>query len=96
MLGARIFRGAWCTECQHEAKRFGIDLMRTIAAERGGMCVSTSYVNSATKLEWECARGHRGLATPNSIRRGHWCARCYFISITTTDKTRRKRRHEVD
>ncbi len=156
MLGARIFRGAWCTECQHEAKRFGIDfmrqlaaghggrcltnsyrntttqlewecalghrwwaypgavvrghwcaacshnaaklgidLMRTIAAERGGMCVSTSYVNSATKLEWECARGHRWLATPNSIRRGHWCARCYFISITTTDKTRRKRRHEV-
>ncbi|WP_232434605.1 hypothetical protein [Burkholderia ubonensis] len=156
MLGARIFRGSWCLECQHEAKRFGIDrmrqlaaehggrclsktyrstntrlewecarghrwsaypgaivrghwcavcgrdanklgidLMRSIAAERGGACISKTYVNSSTRLEWECARGHRWLATPNTIRRGHWCARCYFISVTMTDKTHRKRRHEA-
>ncbi|OMG71450.1 hypothetical protein BW685_20965 [Burkholderia ubonensis] len=40
-------------------------------------------------------RGHRWHATPNTIRQGHWCARCYFISITSTEKTRRKRRHEA-
>ncbi|WP_175948410.1 hypothetical protein [Burkholderia pyrrocinia] len=90
-----IVRGHWCATCGRDAGKLGIDLMRAIATERGGACVSKTYLNSSTRLEWECARGHRWLATPNTIRRGHWCARCYFISITTTDKTRRKRRHET-
>lgn len=89
-----IVHGHWCAACGHDAGKLGIDLMRAIAMERGGACVSKSYVNSSTRLEWECARGHRWFATPNTIRRGHWCARCYFISITTTEETRQKRRHE--
>ena len=90
-----VVRGHWCPVCSRDASRLGLDLMKDIALERGGKCVSATYVNSATRLEWECARGHRWLATPNTIRRGHWCARCYFISITTTERTRRKRRHEA-
>ncbi len=90
-----IVRGHWCAACAHDAGRLGMDLMRAIAKERGGECVSKTYVNSSTRLEWECGRGHRWFATPNTIRRGHWCARCYFISITTTEETRRKRRHEA-
>ncbi|MCA8031014.1 hypothetical protein [Burkholderia cepacia] len=90
-----IVRGHWCAACAHDAGKLGIDLMQAIAKERGGDCVSKTYVNSSTRLEWECARGHRWFATPNTIRRGHWCARCYFISITTTDDTRRKQRHEA-
>jgi hypothetical protein len=90
-----IVRGHWCSACAHDAGKLGIDLMRAIAKERGGECVSKTYVNSSTRLEWECARGHRWFATPNTIRRGHWCARCYFISITATEETRRKRRHEA-
>ncbi|WP_254597737.1 hypothetical protein [Burkholderia lata] len=90
-----IVRGHWCATCARDASKLGIELMQAIAAGRGGVCVSTNYVNSSSKLEWECAHGHRWMATANTIRRGHWCARCYFISITTTDKTRRKRRHEA-
>jgi hypothetical protein len=92
---AAIARGHWCPDCSHETAKLGIDLMQSLARERGGKCISTTYVNSASRLEWECTKGHRWLATPNTIRSGHWCARCYFISITTTEKTRRKRRHEA-
>ncbi|NKA07321.1 hypothetical protein GO298_02587 [Ralstonia solanacearum] len=90
-----IVRGHWCPTCSQESLKLGIELMRSIATERGGQCVSGAYVDSATRLEWECARGHRWLATPNTIRRGHWCARCHFIDITTRPQTRRKRRHET-
>lgn len=87
--------GHWCAICSRERVKLGIDRMREVAVERGGRCISKVYVNSSTRLEWECGHGHRWLATPNTITQGHWCARCYFISITTTEKTRRKRRHEA-
>lgn len=90
-----IVRGHWCSVCSRDAVKLGIDVMRRHAAERGGKCISDTYVNSSTRLEWECSRGHRWHATPNTIRQGHWCARCYFISITSTEVTRRKRRHEA-
>ncbi|WP_341316945.1 hypothetical protein WN982_37130 [Paraburkholderia sp. IMGN_8] len=50
--------------------------MQAIAAQRGGKCVSTAYVNANTRLEWEYAEGHRWLAVPNSVKRGTWCRVC--------------------
>lgn len=91
----KIAAGHWCPRCAVDVWKLGIDRMREIAAERGGRCISETYVNSSTRLEWECARGHRWLATPNAIRQSHWCARCYYISITTRAETQRKRRHEA-
>nr|WKF59083.1 hypothetical protein HUO10_003592 [Paraburkholderia busanensis] len=85
-LPSVMVRGYRCATCKRESLKLGIELMRNIAAERGGLCVSDVYVNSSTRLEWECSRGHRWLATPNTIRNGHWCARCRFIAITTNPK----------
>jgi hypothetical protein len=92
---APIAAGHWCAQCARDARKLGIERMREIAAERGGQCISDTYVDSSTRLEWECARGHRWLAKPKTITQGHWCARCYFIRITTDPKTQRKRRHEA-
>ena len=92
--GARIFRGAWCPICAHEARRLGIEAMRELAAQRGGVCISETYRDNASKLEWECARGHHWHASPSTIRAGHWCAQCHFMSLITLPKTRRKRRYE--
>jgi uncharacterized Zn-finger protein len=66
---------------QARAKRRGprtltIEEMQAIAAKRGGRCLSTRYVNANTKLEWECAEGHRWLAIPNSVKHGTWCRMC--------------------
>ena len=51
-------------------------LMRGIASERGGRCLSAAYRNCFTKLEWECAKGHRWWAVPSSVRAGTWCPIC--------------------
>jgi hypothetical protein len=71
----------WCPECASDRPRAGIrrlDIydMQRIARERGGRCVSEFYVNTQTKLEWECAEGHRWRTTPRQIRAGHWCPDC--------------------
>ncbi|XNL06923.1 hypothetical protein Q2T91_11185 [Ralstonia pseudosolanacearum] len=92
---ARIFRGAWCPSCAYEDRRLGIETMHELAAQRGGLCVSDTYVNNATKLEWECARGHRWRAAPSTIRNGHWCAQCHFQSLIRLPQTRRRRRYEA-
>ena len=57
----------------------GIEDMREAAAFRGGKCLSESMVKGdlATKLEWECAFGHRFSASPALVLLGgHWCDEC--------------------
>lgn len=56
-----------------------IEDMRQAAAFRGGKCLSQSMVKGdlATKLEWECAFGHRFEASPTLVLLGgHWCDEC--------------------
>jgi hypothetical protein len=48
----------------------------SVAAERGGRCLTERYSNSQTRLEWECKRGHQWLASFNSIKQGSWCPEC--------------------
>ncbi len=56
--------------------RLTINDMRSVAAERGGTCLSRSYQNSTTKLKWRCAVGHQWEAIPSNVRKGHWCPYC--------------------
>lgn len=51
------------------------DLNR-LANERGGKCLSLQYVGNNKSLDWECAKGHRWSAAPQSIKSGYWCLRC--------------------
>jgi len=53
-----------------------IEDMRQLAVDRRGKCLSESYVNSTTKLLWECSEGHQWEAIPSSIKRGSWCSYC--------------------
>jgi len=50
--------------------------MRQIAEKRGGKCLSDTYINTHSKLLWECANGHRWKAIPSSVKRGSWCPTC--------------------
>ncbi len=50
--------------------------MRVTAAKRNGKCLSKKYINSTTKLLWECSEGHKWEAIPSSIRFGKWCPYC--------------------
>jgi len=73
---ASIKRGVWCPACSGR-KRLDIKEMRKIAKSRGGKCVSTKYVNTLTKLTWECVKGHQWDASPHNVRQGTWCPTCY-------------------
>lgn len=75
-----VMSGSWCGKCSNATRMVGLKLsieeMQNIAAERGGRCISAEYVDALTKLEWECADGHKWRARPHSIKRGDWCPEC--------------------
>ncbi len=50
--------------------------MRKLAVARGGKCLSTVYMNTNTKLKWQCAKKHQWEASPNHVQQGHWCPDC--------------------
>jgi len=88
-----IVAGKWCCRCAYDARKLSIEDMHAVATERGGLRISTEYVNVSTKLEWECHIGHRWFAKPNTIRNWHRCRLCAYLAMTRDPKTIRKRRH---
>lgn len=58
------------------SKKQTIEDMDKLAAERGGRCLSEQYINSQTKLTWECANGHKWGAVPAKVKFGTWCRIC--------------------
>ncbi|MCP4135111.1 MAG: hypothetical protein GY754_29345 [bacterium] len=70
-----IRQGNWCAECSGK-KKLTIKLMREIARERGGKCLSKEYVNNVTKLKWQCKEGHTWESIPRSVKTGRWCPVC--------------------
>jgi hypothetical protein len=65
----------WCLVCRGQQPG-RIDELQAVAAARGGRCVSTEYVDARTRLEWECAEGHRWFALPSSVKSRTWCPVC--------------------
>jgi len=75
-----IKNGTWCPKCAakkrvHDRKD-SIEDMRVLAHERGGTCISKTYVNSTTPIEWKCAKGHLWKARPSNVKTGTWCPTC--------------------
>ncbi len=47
------------------------------ARKFGGKCLSKSYTNAATKMKWECKKGHTWNIRLNSVKHmGQWCPFC--------------------
>lgn len=72
---------SWCPDCAGNIKHT-IEDMRELAKNRNGECISVEYVNSKSKLTWQCQLGHHWEATPSDIKNGKWCRHC--------DKSKRK------
>lgn len=72
-----IHQNSWCPVCAGNNK-LTIEEMYKLANKKGGKCLSEKYINSKSKLLWECSNGHRWYATPFSIKvRNSWCPSCY-------------------
>lgn len=75
---------SWCPYCANkkrvEHQKLTIEVLHEIAAEKGGRCLSTEYVNANTKVRWQCAYGHEWEAKPSSVKNnGTWCRKCYNL-----------------
>lgn len=82
-------RGQWCPECAG-LKKLTIEEMHEIAKSKGGKCLSKKYINVNTKLLWECEKGHRWKAAPESIKRlNTWCPECSKTKKRTLDQMRK-------
>lgn len=71
-----IKRGSWCPYCAGNI-RLDLSDIQQLAEARGGRCLSDSYKNLHTKMEFECSQGHKWFAKPNNIKQlGQWCPIC--------------------
>ena len=84
-IPTNVRRGHWCLVCGNErqgrAKAFTVEMMRKVAAKKGGECLSAVYRNTVTKLRWRCQHGHEWESVPGSIlgsggNKGTWCPIC--------------------
>jgi len=68
-----VQQGSWCPACQRNT----MEDMHRLARKRDGKCLSDEYVNSSTKLKWQCSEGHTWDATPGNIQYNKtWCSVC--------------------
>jgi hypothetical protein len=89
---ASVIQGSWCRICrrgQGRPRRFlGIEVMREMARERGGECLSEEYYGIGDRLRWRCARGHEWVTVANNVRRGGWCPTCSHGTLGSLGRMR--------
>lgn len=78
---ASIIIGKWCRKCADKTeanrRRFMIQDAIKLAEQKDGSCLSTVYIDNASKLKWRCSQGHTWEATYNNIQKGQWCPICF-------------------
>ncbi len=57
----------------------GLERLHEAATERGGRCLTDTYIGIAAHYEWECAEGHRWTAVAYRVVDGGWCPLCARI-----------------
>ena len=75
-------------------QRLTIEEMQKIAKSHNGKCLSKKYINTYTKLKWQCAEGHTWMAIPQNVKyAGHWCPKCpksFTLTIDEMNKVAKK------
>jgi hypothetical protein len=56
--------------------RYNIEYFKEFAIKKGGRCISDTYINGTTKMEFKCSCGNVWVAEPRHIVEGRWCPRC--------------------
>jgi hypothetical protein len=69
-----IKAGRWCARCGHT--HVTIKNMQELAKCKGGKCLSTEYLNTNSKLKWQCRHKHTWEAAPANVKKGTWCPHC--------------------
>lgn len=87
--------GRWCQECaRQEVRNTQSEILRQIAKDRGGLLLS-DFVNSTTKVFFECHSGHRWHAFAYNVRSGSWCRQCADIAQIRNPKSKAHIKYQV-
>lgn len=78
-----VQHNAWCKECRYENNQPVRDNYLKKAQEhaisKGGACLSNTYINTKTKLLWQCSnKNHKPWEATygNIVNSNKWCPRC--------------------
>ena len=72
-----VRQGSWCPYCAWKVKKCNITELQKFARSRSGKLVSIKYINSKTKMLWECEEGHQWEAKWTDIKNNNsWCPEC--------------------
>lgn len=83
--GAMVLHAkSWCPHCNGKHK--DIKDMQKLAEQKDGKCLSKKYINSSTKLKWQCNKGHVWLSAPYNIIDNCWCPTCGYEIATEKQK----------
>lgn len=78
--------GSWCPYCSGIRFVNGLREAQKIAKRNSGKCLSVNYINSRTKMLWECEKGHRWKSTFSCIKSyDTWCPKCSIDKITLSN-----------
>lgn len=63
---------------------------RKVAEDRGGKCLSDEYINSKTKMLWQCSAGHQWYNSFGHVKnRNQWCPYCKRCAKLTIEDAHR-------
>ena len=57
-----------CRKIIADKLKSSIEECHNIAKERGGKCLSKEYINTNTKIKWECKEGHTWESTFSQMK----------------------------
>lgn len=81
----------WCPHCAGMPfqTKYSINDAHMIAKNRGGQCLSSSFINSMMPLQWRCAESHEWtVSLVQIINSGSWCPHCAGNARCTIDDAR--------
>ena len=78
---ANIRKGTWCRICSKKIvglkRRTPIEYFKNYAISRKGICLSDSYINQKSTLQFQCSKGHFWNCSGGSIKGNEtWCPIC--------------------
>jgi membrane-bound inhibitor of C-type lysozyme len=69
-------RGHRCSICYGKNIKFTIDQVRSYFEQEKYILLSKEYINSSTKLDYQCSNGHKHSIKFNSWKNGDRCSTC--------------------
>ena len=66
-----------------------LEFAQECASRKGGVCLSSKYVQIHTKMRWRCAQGHEWETNLACIKGGRWCPTCKGIEAGNRNRNPR-------